>query len=168
MPQYLRSPRGEFDRVRRERRHSRGRGSFDEALRLVYEAVSMAERSDAPAFIAGAALDLAEVQLAEERQERKVDRGLLSFSCRQLTGDFLDLAHGDPGPEESHRRTVYGRIVGDKTRKPLLKRLWPRRRRADEEPETPEAAERRQRDYDRWRSRNAWNHGDPPGVSGLH
>jgi hypothetical protein len=48
-------------------------------------------------------------------------------------------------------------------------RTWRRGRRAELEPiDTPEAAERRKRAHDRWRSRNAWNHGDPPGVGGLH
>jgi hypothetical protein len=43
---------------------------------------------------------------------------------------------------------------------------WRLRRRAkkDEAYDTPEAAERRKRAHDAWRSRNAWNHGDPPGL----
>jgi len=34
--------------------------------------------------------------------------------------------------------------------------------------ETREEAERRKRAHDAWRSRNPFNHGDPPGVGGLH
>jgi hypothetical protein len=42
-----------------------------------------------------------------------------------------------------------------------------RRRKKRDDYDTPEAAERRKRAHDAWRSRNAWNHGDPPGIGGL-
>jgi hypothetical protein len=55
---------------------------------------------------------------------------------------------------------------------PMKTKLWlrlsrRRRRKKRDDYDTPEAAERRKRAHDAWRSRNAWNHGDPPGIGGL-
>jgi hypothetical protein len=53
-------------------------------------------------------------------------------------------------------------------------RRWPWKRKErprlddDGRVETPEAAERRKQARDAWRTRNPFNHGDPPGVGGLH
>ena len=44
---------------------------------------------------------------------------------------------------------------------------WRRKKREPEGYDTPEAVARRKRAHDAWRSRNAWNHGDPPSISGI-